>query len=229
MTSTTAGKHWAQEIIREKSVNRYPKFPNEVMLKSLFGSSSYHNIPVDTASIKKVLDIGCGFGNNLIPFYETAECFGCDIDAELISVVQDTLSSRNLYPKLSVGSNTSIPFPDSSFDLLLSINTLHYESTPESFASALKEFCRVLSTGKYLYLSTVAPRHTIRKRSTPVRPNVYKLNGYDFRDGQEFTFFDDASELKDLLENYFRDVEVYRVSEIYPKITLDFFVSVCIK
>ena len=51
----------------EKSKDNYPIWPNEAMVKILFGDY-LKGIKPTLESNTKVLDIGCGFGNNLIPF-----------------------------------------------------------------------------------------------------------------------------------------------------------------
>jgi hypothetical protein len=40
-----ASDEWNKEIQREKKESKYPKWPNEVMLKTLFGGSDYLKTP----------------------------------------------------------------------------------------------------------------------------------------------------------------------------------------
>ena len=42
-------------------------------------------------------------------------------------------------PTLKIGTNTHIPYKDNFFDLLVSINTIHY-TNGEGFNSAIDEF-----------------------------------------------------------------------------------------
>lgn len=63
-----ATDEWNKEIQREKKDRKYPKWHNEVMLKILFGGSDYLKSPFRPQPEWRVLDVGCGFANNLVPF-----------------------------------------------------------------------------------------------------------------------------------------------------------------
>ena len=61
--------------------------------------------------------------------------------------------SPRLQNQDQAGSNQNLPYPDAYFDLLLSVNTLHYEGTEENFLAALHEFRRVIKPGGgFVYL-----------------------------------------------------------------------------
>ena len=61
-------KDW--KIFHSKSLKykKYPKYPQELMLKTIFGRYSQLNLNINKKS--KILDVGCGFGNNLVPFID---------------------------------------------------------------------------------------------------------------------------------------------------------------
>jgi ubiquinone/menaquinone biosynthesis C-methylase UbiE len=143
-----ATDEWNKEILREKQESKYPKWPNEVMLKILFGGSDYLNSPFKPQPSWRVLDIGCGFANNLVPFADIGcECHGVDLHSEMAATVQEIMDERGYKTKIQTGSNRVLPYPDGHFDLLLSVNTRHYESSEENFLAALKEFRRVMKPG----------------------------------------------------------------------------------
>ena len=71
----TKSRDW--KTFHEKSIknNSYPKYPQELMLKTVFGRNSGFNLSINKKS--KIIDIGCGFGNNLIPFIDLgAKAYG---------------------------------------------------------------------------------------------------------------------------------------------------------
>lgn len=149
-------QEWNREFIREISLGIYkgnfPKYPNEVMLKLVFGS--YLEKPVRPQPIWKVLDIGCAFGSNLIPFADIGcEVHGVDIHPEITVNAGKVMHARG-YDKVDfrVGSNRALPYPDDYFDLVLSVNTLHYESTEGHVLDALAEFRRVLKVGGGIHI-----------------------------------------------------------------------------
>ena len=161
-----ATDEWNKEIRRQKEVRQYPKWPNEAMLKILFGGSNYLEVPFKPQSSWRVLDVGCGFANNLVPFADIGcECHGVDLHPEMAAMVQEIMNDRGYKTKIQIGNNRALPYPDAYFDLLLSVNTLHYESTEENFLTALREFSRVIKPGGALYISTVGPDHEIYKHA----------------------------------------------------------------
>ena len=98
---------------------------------------------------KTVLDFGCGAGRTLrhfLPEADTAEFWGCDIDAESI----DWLES-NLSPPLRVFQNGPVPplSPlDETFDLIWAVSV--FTHLAETWSSWLLELRRVLKPGGLL-------------------------------------------------------------------------------
>lgn len=95
----------------------------------------------------KILDIGCGKGFLLYDFLKVipgAEIFGIDISNYAISNGKAEIRNR-----LLVGSATDLPWPDNTFDLVISINTLH-NLHAYHLDSALREMERVGKQHKYL-------------------------------------------------------------------------------
>ena len=223
-----AVNEWNEEIKRERQAQQYPKWPNEVMLKLLFGGTDYLNHPFKPQPEWRVLDVGCGFANNLVPFADIGcECHGVDLHPEMAATAQAVMDQRGFKTKIQAGSNRSLPYPDAHFDLLLSINTLHYEGSEENVMAALKEFRRVLKPGGGLYLSTVGPEHEIYRRAQVLGQHRYKVQDFDFRDGHEFFFFDTERYLEHYCMQIFADVETGRVTEKLVKLPLDFLIALC--
>lgn len=220
-----SGKKWAK-FHQERVGGRYPRWPNEAMLKVIFGK--YLSRTISLTSDSKILDVGCGFGNNLLPFLDLGcECCGVEIDPEIGSITTGILAEHGYDVHVRQGENRSIPFDQDTFDLVLSINTLHYEDTQEKILRSLKEFKRVLRPGGAVYFSTVGPEHEIYKRAEPLGEHLYRICNYDFRDGQTFFFFHDSMDLQHCLKNEFEDVETGRVTERLMTMPLDFLIAVC--
>ncbi len=95
----------------------------------------------------KVLDVGCGKGFILYDFTQVVpgvEVSGIDISDYAIENALDDVKSD-----LQVCSATKLPFEDNSFDLVISINTLHNLYCDELDA-ALREIERVGKKNKYI-------------------------------------------------------------------------------
>lgn len=224
----SASASWNAEFSRQKLDGQYPRWPNEVMLKILFGGKNYLKTPFVPQSSWTVLDVGCGFANNLVPFADIGcECHGVDLHPQIAATAHEVMAKRGYEVEICTGSNRDLPYPDSHFDLLLSVNTLHYESSELDLLSALREFRRVLKPGGGLYISTVGPEHEIFRRAKVLGNHQYVIQKYDFRDGNKFFFFDSENHLRRLCEHVFETVETGRSTEKLMDLPLDFLVALC--
>ena len=89
---------------------------------------------------KTVLDIGCGKGfmvHDLIRLVSNIEVKGIDISEYAIKNCKDEVSDF-----LSVADAKKLPFEDKSFDVVISINTIH-NLDKDNCAKALREINRV--------------------------------------------------------------------------------------
>ena len=220
---------WNNEFLRELKAEEYPKYPNEAMLKVIFGSY-LRNRPILSSNMK-VLDVGCAMGSNLIPFADMGcDAYGIDIHSDIANNAKIIMQHRG-YENINFreGSNRNIPFPDNYFDLITSINTLHYEQNEEDMILALNEFQRVLKPGGGLYISTVGPKHEIYNLSKPLGEHKNIIQDFGFRTGEQFFFFDNERYLDHYLSMFFDSVETGQVTEKLMTMNLDFLISYAIK
>jgi ubiquinone/menaquinone biosynthesis C-methylase UbiE len=99
----------------------------------------------------KVLDVGCGKGFLLHEFTQVMpgiEVAGLDISTYAIEHAKEEVK-----PFLKAGNASSLPFADKSFDLVVSINTLHNLQCFE-LDRALREMERVSRAHKYLVVES---------------------------------------------------------------------------
>jgi ubiquinone/menaquinone biosynthesis C-methylase UbiE len=89
----------------------------------------------------KVLDIGCGTGVQLA-IYQEKECevFGLDLSEPMLKVARENLGSKAI---LTNGDATRMPYPERTFDLVMSSLFLH-QLRVEVRSAALREVMRVL-------------------------------------------------------------------------------------
>ena len=105
---------------------------------------------IETYDLKpgsKILDVGCGKGFLLYDFKKidpTFEVYGLDISQYAIKN-----SKEEIKKNLILGNASKIPFKENTFDLVISINTLHNLYNYE-LMSALKEIERVGKNKKYI-------------------------------------------------------------------------------
>ena len=96
-----------------------------------------------------ILDVGCAKGfmmHDLAELIPGITVKGIDISEYAIEHAMD-----NMKPHLQVACATKLPFPDKSFDITISINTVH-NLEREECAKALQEIERVSRKGSYIYV-----------------------------------------------------------------------------
>ena len=112
---------------------------------------------------KKLLDIACGSGYDLIYYRDTlkADIYGVDASEEQVTLANKRLGENCV----CVGYDYSLPYEDDSFDIIVS------KYAPQGFediASFYKEVNRVLKPGGYFLILTTHPmRHFMEKTEKP--------------------------------------------------------------
>lgn len=103
----------------------------------------FYGLPDNAA----ILDIGCGKGFMLNDFKELmpgAELAGVDVSEYAIANAMPSVK-----PLLKVASGEKLPYPDKSFDLVISINSIH--NLPlERLKTSLREIQRVCRGDSYI-------------------------------------------------------------------------------
>lgn len=112
----------------------------------------------DLKSGSKVLDIGCAKGFFLHDL--TEQIPGISVSGLDISEYAIVNSISSVKPYLKIGNATNLPYPDSSFDFVISINTVH-NLNREDCARALREIERV--TRKDSFITVDAYRDELEK------------------------------------------------------------------
>lgn len=206
----------------------YPKYPNEAILKLFFGSYLKHK-PVCKKG-QKLLDVGCGFGQNFKPFLEKGmQCFGVEVDQSICDITNKIFEQEGLVVDVRHGHNRDLPFKDGYFDYVLSVNAIHYESDEKLMREAIAEHARVLKKGGKLFLMTVGPEHTIYKRAKCLGNHRYEITDFDFRNGSIYFYFDNLKYLELYLQPHFNTIELGNVTENLMQMPLDFLVAVATK
>ena len=98
----------------------------------------------------RVLDVGCGTGellSKLAAKYPAARLAGLDPVPEMLNVARGKLPAN---VDLRVGWANELPWPDSSFDVVVSCNMFHYVTHP---VAAIREMERVLRPGGQLVIT----------------------------------------------------------------------------
>jgi SAM-dependent methyltransferase len=98
---------------------------------------------------KRVLDIGCGSGETLIPLARRgADATGADISPDLITIANRRLKEAGVEARAEVGSAYETGYPDQSFDVVFCMSLIHHLD----IAMVRDEMRRVLRPGGYIVL-----------------------------------------------------------------------------
>ena len=107
--------------------------------------------------IERVLDVGCGAGQELFPFLEKANafCVGIDVADELGKVTNGIFANKEFSEraKFARSKGERLPFAGESFDVVLCRVALPYMNNRQTIA----EVARVLKSGGVFLLKTHAP------------------------------------------------------------------------
>lgn len=126
-------------------------------LYRLLGIASVHRPLVDQAGIRpghRVLEIGCGTGNLTLlakRLHPDAEVVGLDPDPKALARARRKAGRKALPVRLDLGFAQELPYPDASFDRVLSAFMFHHLG-PDEKEKALCEVRRVLKPGGSLHL-----------------------------------------------------------------------------
>ena len=102
---------------------------------------------------KRVLDVGCGLGNDLSRFARGgAEVTGVDIAPTAIDLSRRNFESRGLSGAFHVMNGEAMDLPDASFDYVFCHTVLHFTPDP---AAMVREVHRVLRPGGSAVLMTI--------------------------------------------------------------------------
>ena len=94
---------------------------------------------------KKVLEVGCGLGTDLLQFARGgAEVYGIDLTQKGASLTRKRLALYGLQGRISVADSESLPFESDYFDLVYSWGVIHH--TPNTQVAA-REIVRVCKPG----------------------------------------------------------------------------------
>jgi SAM-dependent methyltransferase len=122
---------------------------------------------VDGISVARVLDVGCGAGQELFPFVTSLGSYGVGIDitVETGQALHNLFAATRARIVFTLGSAEYLPFLPGAFDVVVCRIALPYMNNRQ----ALSEIARVLRPGGRLLLKIHAPHYYVAKIKVALR------------------------------------------------------------
>jgi SAM-dependent methyltransferase len=123
--------------------------------------------------VRKVLDLGCGVGRHLVYLGQQGfEMHGLDISPAGVERCRKELEQHQLQATVRVADMLAIPYPDQSFDWVLSVQVI-YHTTAATLEQAIQHVRDKLRPGGFFFV-TFPPADNIPADSgQEIEPRTY--------------------------------------------------------
>ena len=219
---------WTKEYLNQKEM----MFPSEYVIRIFKGSYPRLNLDKNSFKNKKICDLGCGDGRNLLLLDQVGfDVYGMEITEEIVNKAKSNLAKVNIYPDIQVGVNDDIPFENNFFDYLLSWNSLNYMGKNLDFAAHIKELARILKKDGYLVLSLPIKSCFIFNESEKLKDGyqIIRNDPFKLRNGEVLRVFQDENELENTFSKYFTNFTFGTIHDDCFGIANHWYLTICQK
>lgn len=156
--------------------------------------------------VRRVLDLGCGNGRHAIYFArEGFDACGIDISATAIEWAKDWAGKEGLQIDFRVGDITQLPYPDQSFDVIVSHGVLDHVPM-EDAKRAVSEAARITRPGGLFYFDLKSADDAEFGVGEPAGTNTFVISD-GFEKGLVQHFFT-LDEIHELMKGSFKPVYI---------------------
>ena len=155
---------------------------------------------LDRASVKNVLDLGCGIGRHSIYLAEAGfDVTAVDSSSEALTILKQRVVEKGLGVKIVKGNYLEKLFPEESFDLVIAYNVI-YHGYREDVKHAIYLIHELLKQDALLFFTCPSRRDDRYGNGEKVAPNTYKpLNSIHPGD---IHYFSNEADILDFLHDF---------------------------
>jgi len=141
-----------------------------------------------TRSIKRVLDIGCGAGNNTIKLSQYVTHFDCDLvdlSLPMLEKARERISEVNTGKiRQFKGDFREIDLPEQGYDVILAAAVLHHLRDDQDWETTFYKIYRLISPGGSVWITDLVSHETESVQSLMWKrygEYLYSVGGDDYR------------------------------------------------
>jgi tellurite methyltransferase len=123
--------------------------------------------------VRKVLDLGCGVGRHVVYLGQQGfEMHGVDISPAGVERCRKELEQHQLQATVQVADMLAIPYPDQSFDWVLSVQVI-YHTTADALQRAIQHVRGKLRPGGFFFVTFPPAENIPTDSGQEVEPHTY--------------------------------------------------------
>lgn len=111
---------------------------------------------------KRILDVGCGTGSLSImikQMYPAADIVGLDGDSRILETARSKTKNQGLEVRFEQGMSFALPYPDASFDVVLTSFMLHHLDRDDKQKTTMEAYRVLRSRGQVFGVDFVEPQN----------------------------------------------------------------------
>lgn len=215
-----------------KTHNPQQVYPSEWVIRTFLGK--YPQLSLDKSNYRgaKLLDMGFGDGRNWSLLHNAGfEIHGVEITDEIVSFGNERAKSLGISATLRVGTNSTIPFDDNTFDYILASSSCYYVDSGTTFSDNLGEYQRVLKPGGYLVATLPEAGSSIFEGCVELEDGHVEIRNdpWGIRNGYVFKRFHSEEDIKKTFLPSFDSFSLGLCCDNYYGVQINLFLLVCRK
>jgi SAM-dependent methyltransferase len=178
-------------------------YPAEAVIRIFKGTYPRLKMPKPKAG-DSILDVGCGDGRHFPLFRQLGmKMSGSELTLDIIAEIYGRMNDIDV--DLREGTCASLPWPNATFDFLLSWNSCYYMGPDGKFEDHVAEMARVIKPGGWIVCSVPKADCFIFNDIEAAKDGycTIKSEYFGLRSGQRMRYFFDGGELTECFESHF--------------------------